>query len=55
LKNGIISVILPVWKPDIEELKLCLDSLINQTYKNLEIIIVYRKLEEFDKKILFIN
>lgn len=46
--EGLISVILPVWKPNINELKTCLDSLIAQTYPNIEINIVYKKSSEFD-------
>lgn len=34
-----ISVIVPVYKAE-KYLKKCLDSIINQTYKNLEIILV---------------
>lgn len=45
-----ISVILPVWKPNIDQLKLCVDSIVNQTYNDLEIIIIYRKTQEFDDK-----
>ncbi len=34
-----ISVIVPVYKVE-EYLRRCIDSIINQTYKNLEIILV---------------
>ena len=50
MKKGLISVILPVWQPDISHLKKCLESLIAQTYSNNEIIIVYKKSPEHDKK-----
>lgn len=43
-----VSVILPVWKPDITRLKTCLASLLTQTYRDLEIIIIYKKNSEFD-------
>ena len=49
LEQGLISVILPVWKPNFTQLKQCLDSLINQTYRHQEIIIIYRKSELHDK------
>jgi len=48
LKKDLISVILPIWKADINQLKKCIDSLINQTYSKIEIIIVYKKTSEFD-------
>jgi len=46
--RGLISVILPIWKPHINELKTCLDSLISQTHSSTEIIIVYKKSPQFD-------
>ncbi len=39
LNNELISVIVPVYKVE-EYLELCLDSIISQTYTNLEIILV---------------
>ena len=39
MKNKTISVIIPVYKVE-EYLPKCLDSVINQTYKNIEIILV---------------
>lgn len=39
MQNDLISVIVPVYKVE-EYLCECLDSIINQTYKNLEIILV---------------
>lgn len=39
MQNNLISVIVPVYKVE-EYLCECLDSIINQTYKNLEIILV---------------
>lgn len=34
------SIIVPVYNPPLEFLKLCIDSILNQTYNNYEIIIV---------------
>lgn len=39
MNNGLISIIIPVYNPG-QHLNKCLDSIINQTYKNLEIILV---------------
>ena len=38
--NELISIIVPVYNTPIEYLDECLDSLKNQTYKNIEIILV---------------
>lgn len=38
-KNDLISVIVPIYNVE-KHLKKCVDSIINQTYKNLEIILV---------------
>ena len=39
MQNPLVSVIIPVY--DVEPyLRRCLDSVVNQTYKNLEIILV---------------
>lgn len=42
MEKELISVILPVWKPDLDQLKICVDSIMLQTYKNLELLIIYR-------------
>ena len=39
MKNDLISIIIPVYKVE-KYLEKCLKSVINQTYKNLEIILV---------------
>ncbi len=39
MNNPLISVIVPVYKAEAY-LKKCINSIINQTYKNLEIILV---------------
>ena len=38
--NELISIIVPVYNTPIEYLDECLDSLKNQTYENIEIILV---------------
>lgn len=48
MKTGKVSVIIPVWKPNLEQLKRCLDSLIKQSFGNLEVILVYRKSQHYD-------
>ena len=39
MENPLISVIIPIYKVE-EYLQRCIDSVVNQTYKNLEIILV---------------
>ncbi len=48
MQNGLISVILPIWKPNLSHLKTCIDSVVAQTYSDIEIIIIYKKSLEFD-------
>ena len=48
LKYGTISVVIPIWKPHTEQLKQCLDSMVKQTYDDLEFVLIYRKSTEFD-------
>ena len=48
IQNGLISVIIPIWKPNISHLKTCIDSVLAQTYSDIEIIIIYKKSPEFD-------
>ena len=35
-----IDIIMPVYNTPISDLRRCLDSIVNQTFKNIEIIIV---------------
>ena len=48
MKKDLISVIIPVWRPNNNHLKYCINSVINQTYSNLEIILIYKSDPEFD-------
>ena len=41
--SELISVIVPVYKSHPLHLKQCIDSILNQTYSNLELILVYKK------------
>lgn len=63
--NPLISVIIPVYNVE-KHLKKCLDSIVNQTYKNLEIILIddgskdgsadiCREYAEKDDRIVFIS
>ncbi len=38
-----VSIIIPVYNPNIKFFKQCLDSILNQTYKNFELIIILKK------------
>ncbi len=49
MQNGLISVIIPIWKPNLSHLKTCIDSVVAQTYSDIEIIIIYKKSPEFDE------
>lgn len=40
MPKELISVIIPVYMENNEYLKQCIDSVLNQTYKNIEIIII---------------
>ena len=39
MKENLISVVVPVWNVE-QYLRKCLDSILNQTYKNFELILV---------------
>lgn len=41
--KDLISVVMPVWNPDILQLKLSIESVLKQTYSELELIIIYKK------------
>lgn len=47
-----ISIIIPVYKVDLEYLKKCLDSVNGQTYKNYECFIICDGVEETTKKFI---
>jgi len=43
MAEELISVVMPVFRPNISQLKLAVESVLDQTYHNLELIIVYKK------------
>lgn len=47
-----VSIIVPVYNPPEEYLKICIDSIINQTYQNLDIILVDNESTGNNSKIL---
>lgn len=66
INNPMISIIVPIYNVEEELLKKCIESLINQTFKNIEIILVNDGSDEyvqricmhysqFDKRIKLIN
>lgn len=38
--DNLISIIVPVYNPNLYQFEKCLDSIINQSYKNLQVIII---------------
>ena len=51
-KNPLVSMIMSVYKPDLDLLKKSISSLINQTYPNIEIILIDDGLSESENKLL---
>jgi len=43
LKDNLVSVLLPVWKPKPELLSISIKSILEQTFTNLELLIIYQK------------
>jgi glycosyltransferase involved in cell wall biosynthesis len=43
----LISVIMPVWKPNAKQFNLALNSILSQTYSNIEFLVIYKKSETF--------
>ncbi len=39
-QDCLVSIIVPVYKTDEDYLRQCIDSLVNQTYKNIEVLLV---------------
>lgn len=63
--NELVSIIIPVYNQELY-IKACLDSVINQTYKNIEIIVIndgstdnslniLKEYKKIDKRIILIN
>lgn len=52
MMNELISIIMPVYKPTLSFLEKAVDSVLNQTHTNLELIIIYKKsFKESDKEV----
>lgn len=52
MKNTVVSVIVPVYNAE-KYIKTCIESIINQTYKNLEIIIINDGSTDNTEKIIY--
>ena len=48
MKTNLISIILPIWRPKISELKKSINSVLSQTFSSLELIIAYKSNPETD-------
>jgi len=48
--SELVSMIMPVWKPNIHHLRMCIDSILRQTYENFELNIIYKKSNKFNKE-----
>lgn len=48
MKRGLVSVNIPIWKPNLRHLKECIDSLLEQTYHDIELVIIYNKTPQYD-------
>lgn len=48
--NQLVSVVIPTYKREVDCLKNAIDSLLDQTYKNLEIIVVDDSPADFEKR-----
>ncbi len=44
--NELMSVIMPVWKPNSKQFKLALNSILSQSYSNIEFLIMYKKSDD---------
>lgn len=43
MKEGLVSVVLPVYHPDVSYLRACVQSILSQTYGDFEVLLVYDK------------
>lgn len=50
IKNELVSIVVPIYKVE-KYLSACIDSLIQQTYKNIEIILVFLIIQELMKSV----
>lgn len=44
-QDKLISVLMPIYKPNIEWLDIAIKSILNQTYKNFELLLLYEPIE----------
>ena len=43
IERGLISILLPIYKPILKELKVAIDSMLNQTYTRFELLVLFEK------------